>query len=216
MMHSAGASEELPATAQIDRPPDGRTIALKSSSLEPAPSDEGYDPNLVSQSRVEYESHGARIGNVRIENGDGQCVNVLQLGHVYTVAYEVSFSAPARRVIFGFQAKNPSGLVLAGASNRDVTAAQIEAVAAGETYAVRFDFVCRYLPSTFLMDVGVFAIQGDEIRFLHRILDAAMFRVAPETDLFDQGLFSLNAGLTARPIHSDMLAGAAQTTLTKK
>lgn len=171
--------------------------------------DSWFDLNLASQSMVEYESRGAHIRNLRIEAADGRQVNVLRLGQTYTVAYDVAFSAPVRQVVFGFQIKSLSGIVLAGANTFNVKTMQLADVASGDTHSVRFTFQCRYLPGTFLLDVGVMSLRGEESQFLHRILDAAMLRVAPEGELLDQGLFSLECRLAISRVPGGGAAAAA-------
>ena len=66
-------------------------------------------------------------------------------------------------------------------------------VAAGEVYEVRFRFLSRFLPGTYFTNAGCNGILDDgESRFLHRTLDAFMFKVeARETDRRKDGYFDL-------------------------
>lgn len=172
------------------------------ASLAPVHS-EAFDPALVSQSRVDYESHGAQIDDVRIETGSGRRVNVLQLGKRYAVGYDVAFLKPAKRVICGMQIKTVNGLVLAGANNERLATGRIRELGFGETLKVRFEFVCRMTPGTYLLDTGVIGVQDGQERFLHRILDALIFRVAVQEDLIETGYFSLSPTFSAFVIGRD-------------
>jgi lipopolysaccharide transport system ATP-binding protein len=194
---------DAPALPSADEQPS-RLLAVSPPSTD----DSWFDPALNSQSMVEYESKGARISNLRIEATGGRQVNVLRLGETYIVAYDVAFWAHAQHVVCGFQAKSLSGLELAGANNLYIRPAQIDQVFPGDIYSIRYEFRCRYLPGTLLLDVGVMGTQGDENHFLHRILDAAMFRVAPEVQLMDHGLFSLECHLAISRL-ADGTAGVA-------
>lgn len=163
----------------------------------PADEDEGwFDPNLVSESRVEYESRGARIEDVHMITPDGRRVNVLRLGRRYAVRYRVMVAEAGSRYVFGMQVKTPSGLMLAGINNNTVRHAQPGSAAAGDRFEIEIGFECRMLPGTFLMDVGLIAATKGDERFQHRILDALVFRVLPETELYAVGHFDLDPTMT--------------------
>ena len=152
-----------------------------------------FDPNLVSNSMIEYESHGAKIANVRLLTSDGRRVNVLKLGKSYVIEYEVAFSKIAEQVVFGTQIKTLSGLILAGANTASVASARLKCGSPDEIYNVHFDFVCRVMPGTYLIDVGLMGTQDGQQRYLHRMLDVLMLRVTAEDELFDVGHLSLSS-----------------------
>ena len=125
-------------------------------------------------------------------NAAGERVNVLVPGRDYTYRYTVEFSRTATQVHFGMLLKAMSGTFLFGmASHAEGDA--IPFVAAGEVYEVQFRFLSRFLPGTYFTNAGCNGILDDgESRFLHRILDAVMFRVeAKETDRRKDGYYDL-------------------------
>ncbi|MCC6886912.1 MAG: ABC transporter ATP-binding protein [Hyphomicrobiales bacterium] len=154
--------------------------------------DSWFDPGLVSTSTVEYESRGARISNVRVLAADGRRVNILRLGHRYSINYEVEFQTAANRLVFGTQVKTLTGLMLAGANNIHDRSETLHQVESRDLREISIEFTCRLLPGTYLFDVGVVGAVGEEDYHLHRILDVLMIRVLPEPDVFDRGYFSLD------------------------
>src|SRR5262249_47920248 len=140
-----------PTARAGEKPRDAKEAGPQSSGGD----DSWLDPDLLPSSTVEYESHGAKVTNFRIENSSGRSVNVLRFGQKYTAAYEIILFAEVRSVAFGFQVKTISGVVLAGANNADVPERQLAKVGPDERYAVRFDFFCRFTPGTYLIDAGV-------------------------------------------------------------
>ncbi len=135
-----------------------------------------YDPLLVPESTVEYTPQGARIRNPRILDARGERVNVLAPGETYQYAYEVEFDSDAFHVRFGMMIKLVTGFELGGQSSHPPRAG-IEHVAAGAVASVRFSFQTLLTPGVYFLNAGVLGIRDDEAGYLHRILDAAIFRV---------------------------------------
>jgi lipopolysaccharide transport system ATP-binding protein len=145
-----------------------------------------FDPAIKPESTVEYESHGAWITNPRIVNKDGVQVNVLHRGQEYTYTYQVKFDVSAFKVKFGMMFKTVSGIDLGGAGTSNVkkSIAKIEENAEVE---INLRFTCMLLPGTYFVNAGTSAEVNHERVFLHRIIDAVMFKVAPEEDLVEGG-----------------------------
>ena len=117
---------------------------------------------------------------------------MLVRGCEYVYTYKVNFTDPARNVRFGMLAKTVSGLELGGMASHSQNAPR-EAIAAGTTLQLRFPFRCIFLPGTYFLNAGVVATIGDAEVYLHRILDALMFRVQPEPDLLPTCLVDISA-----------------------
>ncbi len=140
-----------------------------------------YDPNLKSKSIIEYEQRGARIRDVRILTLSGRQVNVLVRGQKYIYEYFVDFEKDFCNVAFGMLIKTISGLELGGGSTGQKKKYHIKNVKKGQTIRVRYSFVCRLHSGAYCMNAGVSAENEEEGRFfLHRILDAVLFRVDEE------------------------------------
>ena len=138
---------------------------------------ERYDAGLRPESTVEYESRGARIVDPHLVTESGARVNVLVPGQPYRYRYRVDFDQDAQHVHFGMMIKSVTGVELFGMASH-ATGDAIEHVQAGASYEVEFRFHSHLLPGTFFMNAGVIGCtQGVEGTFMHRVLDALMFKV---------------------------------------
>jgi len=146
-----------------------------------------FDPEMLPQSRVEYESHGALIHNPRIENKAGEKVNLLKRGETYRYSFEVDFSVAAKQVRCGMMIKTLSGLELGGASTASAFKQGIALVAAGEKLTAQFTFQANMFAGVYFLNCGCSGIVDDKMTYLHRITDALMFRVVAESSVTGTG-----------------------------
>jgi lipopolysaccharide transport system ATP-binding protein len=165
--------------------------------------DDDYDPNLVPQSTIRYPSQGAEILEPRMERRDGSAVNVLVRGEVYRYTYHVRFSEPRMQVRFGMMLKTMTGLELGGGVSHALHRG-VESVSAGETYHVTFEFRCLLPAGVYFVNAGVSALVADGETYLHRLVDAVMFRVKPEPESRVTGLvdFCISPAVVCTPAHS--------------
>lgn len=152
-----------------------------------------YDPALRPESTVHYDSQGARIRNVRLLDESGEPANVLVRGAPYFLQYEVAFDKPASRVRFGTLITNVSGVEICGLQSH-VQGFGVERIEAGERFAIRLRFCNRLLPGVYFARAGCTGLVGGEEIFLHRVIDALMFRVLPERSLPVFGIADLSDG----------------------
>lgn len=165
--------------------PQGGEIAeaLSPSAHEVTPDGERQhpflDPHLIPTSTVALVSRGAEILNPQIMTLDGRPVNHLLAGERYQYAYTVRFSSLCLGVRFGMMIKLVSGTELGGGTTSRETQDLLAEAPAGALVEVKFDFHCCLNPGTYFMNAGVLGdVEGEEV-FLHRLLDALMFRVLP-------------------------------------
>jgi lipopolysaccharide transport system ATP-binding protein len=166
----------------VNGSPGGAPSPVKSPVVE-----DDYDPNLVPQSTIRYPSQGAEILEPRMQRLDGSPVNVLVRGETYRYTYDVRFSEPRMQVRFGMMLKTMTGLELGGGVSHPVQRA-VESAGAGETYRVAFEFRCLLQAGVYFANAGVSALTADGEVYLHRLVDAVMFRVKPEPDSRVTGL----------------------------
>jgi lipopolysaccharide transport system ATP-binding protein len=50
----------------------------------------------------------------------------------------------------------------------------------GQSLIMQYTFVCRLLQGTYFLNAGVTTLDDGDFKYLHRIVDAYAFRVAPE------------------------------------
>lgn len=151
-----------------------------STSVEvlPVPADAArFDPGLVPESTVHYESRGARIEAPMLVDAEGQQVNVLAPGEHYRYRFRVRFDRAVRFVHFGMLIKSTSGVELCGVDSH-AHGEGIAEVAAGAVVDVAFAFRASLLPGTYFLNAGCVGwVDGEGETYLHRIVDAVAFRI---------------------------------------
>lgn len=150
--------------------------------------EEFFDPCLRSQSVLSYESHGVVIEPPQILNLAGEPVNCLKRGHAYRYTYQAHFSVGAASVRFGMMIKTLAGVELGGATSAVSLQDAITYIAQGSVVQVEFGFQCNLNPGTYFLNAGVLGTAGENETYLHRLLDACLFRVLPVTDNSATGL----------------------------
>jgi len=133
---------------------------------------------MVSQSRMEYEQMGVSIKKPSIETLSGEPVNHLVWGEDYIYAYKVFFEEDASDVQFGMLIKTVSGLELGGGVFPSVLGG-VQQIKRGSEISVRFKFRCALNPGAYFLNTGVRGNVNGQMGYLHRIIDAVMFKVQP-------------------------------------
>jgi len=168
----------LAASESINAGDLGGSTKLSGESVEAA----GYDPALVSESRVVYKPNGAEISNPRIESLDGKIVNLLRNGQRYRVCYEVRFSRDCDRVRFRCMLKTTMGLELGGGTYPELLQNGIS-VMSDQVARISLEFTCNLNPGTYFTNCGL----SEHNHSLHRIIDAITFRVLLTDSSFSFG-----------------------------
>ncbi|MBD2537880.1 ABC transporter ATP-binding protein [Coleofasciculus sp. FACHB-SPT36] len=150
-----------------------------------------YDPNMRPQSTVSYIVRGAEIKQAHITTLSGERANILQRRKGYIYTYSVCFHQTAYKVRCGMLIKTTSGLELGGATSHTFDNA-IACVEKGSVLQVQFKFHCCLQPGVYFLNAGVLGILDTEEIYLHRCIDAAMFRVQPEENLLETNFVDFN------------------------
>lgn len=158
----------------------------ESQSVKELP--ESFDPNLKPTSTIEYESYGAYIDSPVILTMDGERVNNLIRGRTYRYIYNVLFTKSASNVRFGMLIKTISGVELGGCASAASARTSVVYVEPGTTCRIEYRFRCSLNLGVYFLNAGVVGdINGSET-YLHRLIDAAMFRVLSETESLATGI----------------------------
>jgi lipopolysaccharide transport system ATP-binding protein len=152
-----------------------------------------FDPKLRSESTVEYPAHGARIRNPQIVDRSRDVVNVLLAGRTYTYTYDVAFEEDAFEVRFGMMLRMVSGVELGGQSSHPPRRG-IPYIEAGSVVHVRFSFQTLLQPGLYFLNAGVLGVRDGTQLYLHRMLDASVFRIDPERPGLVTGVVDLSTG----------------------
>ena len=143
---------------------------------------EFFDLNLKPTTTLFYESLGACISLPEIFTLAGEKVNWLRSGTTYHYDYNVQFEKDSYDVRFGMMIKAINGTEIGGIGSAPAGHG-IEHITAGTVINVRFAFQCHLLPGHYFINAGCSGkINGEDV-FLHRIVDAATFRVLPTSHL---------------------------------
>lgn len=142
---------------------------------------DSYDKNLQPSSTISYESNGAVISEPQINTLDGIPVNNITKNKVYTYRYRVKFTEKSQDILFGMLIKTTNGTELGGSVTERKKLMTVEQ---GDVLVVEFEFLCCLNPGTYFVNAG---IQDGFGSYLHRLLDATMFRVNPEKNSLSTG-----------------------------
>lgn len=146
-----------------------------------------HDPGLAPMSTLVYPQHGAEITSPRILTPEGEVTNLLRRGKEYDYIYDIRFDAAADDIRCGMLIKTPDGRELGGLTSATPGAGLKTAL--GMRYCQKFRFRCNFLPGTYFINAGVVGPDGS---YLHRIIDATMFVVLPESDLCCTGCVDIS------------------------
>jgi lipopolysaccharide transport system ATP-binding protein len=133
---------------------------------------------------------GARIDRIEILNTSGQVVNILTAGDHYDFVLEGEFLDDCAAIYFGIHIKNISGFEITG-QRYPVESRTIPSARKGETFRMIFHFSLRLLPGSYFVGGGVWSAAGPNC--LHRVLDAAMFKVMSDAPIHAFGNCNLEA-----------------------
>jgi homopolymeric O-antigen transport system ATP-binding protein len=154
--------------------------------------EEYHDPSLEPQSTMAYETRGVYIEAPEILTVSGKKVNCVIRGRVYRYIYKVHFDKGATNVRFGMLIKSVSGLELGGGASAPALAQAIPCVPPHTVAHIELRFTAALNPGTYFLNAGVVGTIGSEETYLHRILDAYMFRVLPVSDSTSTGTVYFN------------------------
>ena len=126
---------------------------------------------------------GATISDIAIQTLDGRLVNSLVRGRRYKYTYRVLFSGQFTRIRFGMLIKSVAGYEFGGAASHPVGSGGVEMVESDSCWRASFVFTCNLAPGTYFLNAGVVGAIGEEETYLHRLIDASVFKVLPEKNL---------------------------------
>lgn len=150
--------------------------------------DDFYDPHMKSSSTLSYESHGVEIQPPKVLDLTGRQVNCLIRGRLYRYSYQARFDTSATNVRFGMMIRTIAGIDLGGATSAAQTGDSLGHVPRDALVDVTFEFHCDLNPGTYFFNAGVQGSIGDNDTYLHRLLDACMFKVLPISNNLSTGV----------------------------
>lgn len=169
-----------------------QTASTATSEDRKEDSEEFFDPHLEPKSTLAYESHGALIDEVKILTLSGRKVNCLKRGETYRYCYVVKFQHGVTNVRFGMLFKSAMGIELGGAASALKVNETIDYVEPNTEINVEFQFKCVLNAGTYFLNAGVQGVVSTDYIYLHRVLDACMLRVLPDSESLATGMIDFN------------------------
>lgn len=150
------------------------------------------NPHQEHPATSSYESQDIAIDEPVIFTVGGERVNKLIRGRSYKYTDKAAFAAAVGAVRFGMLIKTISGVELGGAVSAPSIGEAMPHVPAGSIYGAAFYFTCSLNPGVYFLNAGVVGLRDGTETYLHRLIDAAMFHVLPESGSFSTGLVDFN------------------------
>jgi lipopolysaccharide transport system ATP-binding protein len=136
-----------------------------------------YDPNLVASCAMTYGSGAATIFNVRLEDEEGNRVNVSQTGTDIALVFDVEIgnveiSAPC----VNMQVNTADGVVVYGVNTDHINRDEL-ALDSLKKYRVEFRLENRLAPGTYFLTCGIKEGGIASDTFCCRVVDAGVLKV---------------------------------------
>lgn len=158
------------------------------------------DPGLLSDCEVVYGDGRAVIESIWLENTGGLPANVFGSGDQLFLKYRVRFTVPVSGVAFAFMIKTREGVALFGMDTAHMPDVFSRHFNAGDVVVICFEFTNVFAPGTYYINCGIRDDDGETPVFLHRRVDALLFRVCADEETF------VKSGLVNTPASFSMEA----------
>lgn len=192
LLHMSDESEREAFRAQIINGQQQSAVQAVRSTPSAQQSQTHWTSDLIPKSTVWYAKQGAEIINPRIENSQGQVVNVLVAGETYSYCFSVQAERDVFEVGFGMMIKTINGVEIGGATSTKNHEKRIDYLKASYHVDVCFTFKCSLQKGTYFLNCGCSGIIDGQRQFLHRGVDVAMFSVIEDnqdaTGIVDMGI----------------------------
>jgi len=159
------------------------------------------DPSLMSTCEEAYGDGRAIIENIWLESPEGNTANVLGSCDPLVLKYRVRFSATVEGIVFAFMIKTKDGVALFGMDTTHLPEMKTRTYEEGSVVQVSFNLSNVFAPGVYYINCGVRDDDGELPVFLHRRVDACLFRVRQDERT------SVRAGLVNTPATFSLEAG---------
>lgn len=166
-----------------------KSIKNKGSANKKNPDLEIFDPTIKSTSTIRYKSYGVEIYEPFISSDAGKKVNILIHGRTYFYNHGINVNISEREVRLGIGIKDLKGNIISGGVYPEL----VNSIKLFKGfYSVSWRFKCNLNSGFYTTNCGVLGMDG-QVKFLHRIVDALMFKVVEEPSSYQKtGSVDLN------------------------
>lgn len=150
-----------------------------------------YQENLIPESTQVYPLQGARLDSLKIYNTEGKQVNNLLSGREYIFEIGGTFLEDRELVYIGFHIRATNGTELTGRVYPR-WGKYLERVKPGQRFRLAHRIKMSLAPNVYFSGAGIWS--ANEPVCLHKVVDAAMFRVMPRLKNDSFGHVDLSVG----------------------
>lgn len=155
------------------------------------------DPGLLSGCEVTYGDGRAVIESLWLENADGRKANVFGCNDPLIIKYRVRFAVTTANIVFSFMIKSKEGIALFGMDTAHMPKILEREFKKGEVHLIRFELANAFAPGTYYINCGIRDDTKESVVFLHRRIDAALFRIQSDDATFVKtGLLNMPANFS--------------------
>ncbi len=176
----------------------GNNVSQKLTEHKTEPA---VDPSLMNSCELTYGDGRAVIETIWLESSEDRAANVFGSSDSIILKYRVRFIESVTGIAFAFMIKTKDGVALFGMDTAHVPEVQKRTFEAGSTVMARFELRNAFAPGTYYLNCGVRDDYGDPPVFLHRRVDAVLFRVrADEKTSVKSGLINTPANFVVEDV----------------
>ncbi|QWD92044.1 ABC transporter ATP-binding protein [Polynucleobacter asymbioticus] len=144
-----------------------------------------FDPQLKSDCEIAYGDGRALVESIWLEDSFGERANIFCATDRIHLKYQVRFTESiSSGVVFAFMIKNKEGIALFGADTAHDEGILNKKFSAGDCVILSFKINNAFASGNYYLNCGVRDDSGDEAAFLHRRVDALIFKVRPDANMF--------------------------------
>ena len=160
-----------------------------------------YDPALVASCAAIYGDGKANISNIRLEDADANCVNVVQTGYDLYIRFEVSVGDEAvDHPSIHLQIKTADGVVIYGI-NTDHLQEKTGELEPLKSYQLTFKLENKLAPGSYFITCGLKEGGVNSDSFCCRVIDGVVFKVTDrDISTVARGLIDLRASFSMTPL----------------
>ena len=163
----------------------------KSEDDVTAPTESILEERLISQSSISYSEHGIRIDSVEVLDKEGISTTLLAQGESFSLRFHYTSTEAFNDAIFTCYITSHTGIHISGQSLPEANNCGIS-VKAGSTFSIDFCFEGRIWDCMYFVGGGI-ASPSSPYRFVHRVVDWAVFRVHSKNTLRIHGAAQLSS-----------------------
>jgi lipopolysaccharide transport system ATP-binding protein len=135
------------------------------------------DPALKTDCGVSYGDGRAVIQAITLKDQDENPANVLKNNEIIKLHYSVKFFEKVNNPVFTCLVKTREGIAVSGTNSMFLKEC-VGRVEPGQTVEVDFSFSAAFVPGIYYVNCGIRDADGEGVDFIHRRVDAAIFRVS--------------------------------------